>query len=91
MDVKQRLFQDELPSVRKHNEYVNPWLAWVIHWGLMVRSEKRCTSLFWVRRSLRIQALVWKVRKPGMIDWIHEENEHTQVHEPEPKNRHETA
>ncbi len=91
MDVKQRLFQDELPSVRKHNEYVNPWLARVIQWGLMVRSEKRCTSLSWVRRSLRVQALVWKVRKPGTVEWMLEENEHTQVYEPEPKQQHETA
>ncbi|GGH45703.1 hypothetical protein GCM10008014_07920 [Paenibacillus silvae] len=91
MDVKQRLFSDELPSVRKHNEHVTPWLARVIHWGLMVRSEKRCTSLTWVRTSLRVQALVWKVRKPGKIEWKFEDNEHTQIFEPEPKKQHETA
>lgn len=91
MDVKQRLFQDELPSVRSHNEYVNPWLARVIHWGLTVRSEKRCASLAWVRSSLRVQAWVWKVRKPGTVEWSLAENQHTQVYEVEPKKQHETA
>ncbi|KQY87295.1 hypothetical protein ASD24_05385 [Paenibacillus sp. Root52] len=91
MDVKQRLFQDELPSVRSHNEYVNPWLAHVIHWGLSVRSEKRCASLRWVRRSLQMQALVWKVRKPGTVEWSLSENEHTQIYEAESGKQHETA
>ncbi|WP_336762140.1 serine/threonine protein kinase [Paenibacillus sp. USHLN196] len=91
MDVKQRLFQDELPSVRSHNEYVNPWLARVIHWGLTVRSEKRCASLAWVKSSLRVQAWVWKVRKPGTVEWSFAENEHTQVYEVEPKKQHEMA
>lgn len=91
MDVKQRLFQDELPSVRSHNEYVNPWLARVIHWGLTVRSEKRCASLVWVRSSLRVQAWVWKVRKPGTVEWSLAENQHTQVYEVESKKQHEMA
>ncbi|CAM4229725.1 serine/threonine protein kinase [Paenibacillus xylanexedens] len=91
MDVKQRLFQDELPSVRSHNEYVNPWLARVIHWGLTVRSEKRCASLAWVRSSLRVQAWVWKVRKPGTVEWSLAENQHTQVYEVESKKQHEMA
>ncbi|PQP85209.1 serine/threonine protein kinase [Paenibacillus sp. PCH8] len=91
LDVKQRLFQDELPSVRSHNEYVNPWLARVIHWGLTVRSEKRCASLTWVKSSLRVQAWVWKVRKPGKVEWALAENEHTQVYNLEPKKQHEPA
>lgn len=91
LDVKKRLFQDELPSVRSHNTYVNPWLARVIHWGLTIRSEKRCASLAWVRRSLRVQALMWKLRKPGTLEWTLEENEHTQVYNLETGKNHETA
>ncbi len=91
MDVKQRLFRDELPSVRTQNEYVNPWLARVIHWGLSVRSEKRCASLAWVRRSLRVQAWIWTFRKPGTVDWTLSEDEHTQVYALEPQKKDETA
>lgn len=90
-DVKQRLFRDELLAVRAYNEYVTRWLSSVIRWGLTVRSEKRCSSLSWIKRALQLQAMVWKVRKPGNVEWAESDQEHTQVYEARSGSKHETA
>lgn len=60
MDVKKRLFQDDLISIRSHNRRVSPMLAKVIHWGLAVKAEQRCSSFQWFRRVLRMEAMMWR-------------------------------
>lgn len=60
MDVKQRLFQDDLTPIRMHNRRVSPMLGRVIHWGLAVKTDDRCSSFQWFRRVIRMEAVMWR-------------------------------
>lgn len=60
MDVKKRLFQDDLIPIRSHNRRVSLMLSKIIHWGLAVKAEERCSSFRWFSRVLRMEAMMWK-------------------------------
>ena len=60
MDVKRRLFQDDLTPIRMHNRRVSPMLARFIHWGLAVKTSDRCSSFHWFRRVIRVEAIMWR-------------------------------
>ncbi|WP_051286967.1 serine/threonine protein kinase [Paenibacillus taiwanensis] len=65
-DVKQRLFNDSLESVRTRNRVVSPVLSSVIQWGLVVRTNKRCPSLHWFKKAVYVEGLIWK----GKSRWL---------------------
>ncbi|MCG7407397.1 serine/threonine protein kinase [Paenibacillus sp. ACRRX] len=65
-DVKKRLFDDSLVSVRTRNRIVSPVLSSVIQWGLVVKTNKRCPSLHWFKKAVYLEGLIWK----GKARWL---------------------
>ncbi|NEW09809.1 serine/threonine protein kinase [Paenibacillus sp. SYP-B3998] len=55
MDVSQRLFQDDIPSVRALNKRVGFVLSSIIMWGLAVKSAQRCPSLRLMKAALYVE------------------------------------
>ncbi|GGG82777.1 serine/threonine protein kinase [Paenibacillus radicis (ex Gao et al. 2016)] len=62
VDVKRRLFEDELQSLRTQNRRAGFVLSQLIHWGLRMSPEKRCSSLRWIEAGLRWESMTgsWK-------------------------------
>ncbi|OAB45545.1 hypothetical protein PGLA_04330 [Paenibacillus glacialis] len=72
--VPTRLFEDKLVSVRAGNRAVSPFLSRIIHWGLALSANKRCSSLRWFRAALQTEYILHKKsvvrltgRKPAVV------------------------
>ena len=58
--VPTRLFEDKLESVRVGKGDISPLLSRVIHWGLVLSANKRCSSLRWFRMALQAEYILQK-------------------------------
>ncbi|ANY65243.1 hypothetical protein BBD42_01185 [Paenibacillus sp. BIHB 4019] len=59
LDVRQRLFEDNLAAVRSYNHRrISAPFDKLIHWGLAMSPEKRCRSLGWFAMALRWESLL---------------------------------
>ncbi|MFF2093624.1 serine/threonine-protein kinase [Paenibacillus sp. NPDC058174] len=63
VDVKKRLFEDELQLLRTQNPRAGLILSQLIHWGLRMPLEKRCSSLRWIEAGLRWESMTGSRRK----------------------------
>ncbi|MFX3633312.1 MAG: serine/threonine protein kinase [Candidatus Pristimantibacillus sp.] len=62
-DVKQRLFEDKVEALRTQNRQISFLLSRLIHWGLTMSPEKRCSSLRWFEAGLRWERLKGSMRR----------------------------
>ncbi|TVX95082.1 serine/threonine protein kinase [Cohnella terricola] len=62
LDIKQRLFEDKLLSIRDSDNEVTPILAAIIKWGLAVKISKRCRSVRLLRVFIRLEMGIGKVK-----------------------------
>ncbi|WP_438347740.1 serine/threonine protein kinase [Paenibacillus sp. FA6] len=53
--VPTRLFEDKLESVRIGRGDISLFLSRIIHWGLALSANKRCSSLRWFRMALQAE------------------------------------
>ncbi|MFF2484398.1 serine/threonine protein kinase [Paenibacillus sp. NPDC058071] len=63
VDVKRRLFEDELTMLRSRNRQAGFFLSRIVHWGLRMSPKQRCGSLRWFEAGLRWEGLTGGWRK----------------------------
>ncbi|MNO44883.1 Serine/threonine-protein kinase PK-1 [compost metagenome] len=64
-DVRKRLFDERLEPLGTGMKRSWPFLSRVIHWGLAVSADKRCSSLKWFKLAIMLERLIhpsWRTR-----------------------------
>jgi len=72
-DVRSRLFEDKLESLKSAGYPVSSLLSRIVHWGLRVQAEKRCSSLHWFKAAIYAEPFLrGKIRRHYVKKWKRE-------------------
>jgi len=61
-DISQRLMEDKIEKIRKHNKRVTILFSYIIMWGMTVQAKKRCPSLKFMKFGILFEEFVNGIR-----------------------------